>query len=262
MADKTIVGVQASSLRDFLQTPDSLCETLKRLFAMGYRFVQMQWWNPQLEPEFVAQAVRDSGLVCIGTQDFYENVRADFARILRLNELCESRCVCISRIPAPALSRSRVLDFAQEILPMAQELQARGMTLAFHPHAREWAPVDENNPDFTFVDLLLENTPDNVTLGLDLYHTGHAGLRAEDILHRFAGRIDFAHFKDYIIRKDGTEALVPVGQGQTDWTDAVHACMETRVPWVLTEQERWEKDAFICMQESLAFMQAQGFPTE
>lgn len=262
MAEKTIVGVQASSLRTFMQTPDSLRETLKRLYAMGYRFVQMQWWNPQFEPELVAQAVKESGLVCIGTQDFYQNVRADFARIVRLNELCESRSVCISRIPAPPLCRDRVLDFAQEILPMARELEQRGMTLAFHPHAREWAPVDEKEPKFSYVDLLLENTPANVTLGLDLYHTAHAGLPAEEVLHRFEGRIDFVHFKDYIVKEDGTETLVPVGQGQTDWSGAVRCCKETAVPWVLTEQERWEKDAFVCMQESLSFMRGQGFPTE
>lgn len=262
MNSKPIVGIQASSLRPFMQTPSDLRETLLKFHDMGYRYVQMQWWNPEFDPKLVAQAVQDAGLICIGTQDFYENVRADFDRIVYLNELCRSSSVCISRIPAPALSRERVLDFAQEILPMAKTLEKRGMTLAFHPHSSEWAAVDDAHPELSFVELLLDNTPDNVTLGLDLYHSGHAGLRAEDVLHRFAGRIDFVHFKDHAVAADGTEYLTPVGQGDTDWNGAVRGCFEAKVPWVLTEQERWKKDAFVCMKESLDFMLEQGFLAE
>ena len=56
-----------------------------------------------------------------------------------------------------------------------------------------------------------------------------------------------------------TAALVPVGQGVTDWSAAVDACRETGVRWAFAEQERWEKDAFLCMRESLDAMRAWGF---
>ncbi|MFQ7004540.1 MAG: hypothetical protein ACLRRT_13285 [Ruthenibacterium lactatiformans] len=35
---------------------------LQKLADMGYRTVQMQWWNPEFEPELVAAAVRAPGL--------------------------------------------------------------------------------------------------------------------------------------------------------------------------------------------------------
>jgi sugar phosphate isomerase/epimerase len=56
--------------------------------------------------------------------------------------------------------------------------------------------------------------------------------------------VEFVHFKDYCIAPDGSETLVPVGQGVTDWSAAVDACRETGVRWAFAEQERWEKDAF------------------
>ena len=40
-------------------------------------------------------------------------------------------------------------------------------TLAFHPRAREWAPADTAEPGLSCTELLLEHTPQNVTLGLD-----------------------------------------------------------------------------------------------
>lgn len=261
---KTIVGAQVSSLKPYLQTPQELCASLQKLAEMGYRLVQMQWWNPEFSPEFVAKAVRDAGLQCVSTQDYYEAVKADFARTVRLNELCGSRCVCVSGIPARqasragGLSREDVLVFSEELAEMAARLAPLGMTLAFHPRAREWAALADAG-GVCATELLLQNSPENVTLGLDLYHSGKAGLAADALLRRFAGRTEFVHFKDYRLDADGTEHLTPVGQGCTDWSAAVAACRETGVPWAFTEQETWEKDAFLCMRESLAAMRAWGF---
>ena len=42
---KNIVGAQVSSLRPYLQTPQELRASLQKLADMGYRTVQMQWWN-------------------------------------------------------------------------------------------------------------------------------------------------------------------------------------------------------------------------
>ena len=260
----TIVGAQASSVKPYLQTPEDLRASLQKLAEMGYRLVQMQWWNPEFSPEFVAEAVRDAGLQCVSTQDFYETVKGDFARTVRLNELCGSRCVCVSGIPAKeanpsgALGREAVLAFAEELAEMAARLAPHGMTLAFHPRAREWAVLADAG-GVTATELLLQNSPENVTLGLDLYHSGKAGLAADALLRRFAGRTEFVHFKDFVVDAAGTEHLTPVGHGQTDWRAAVAACRETGVPWAFAEQEKWEKDAFDCMRESLAAMRAWGF---
>ena len=256
---KNIVGAQVSSLRPYLQTPQELRASLQKLADMGYRTVQMQWWNPEFEPELVAAAVRDAGLTCVSTQDLYTAVRDDFERTVRLNVLCGSTCVCVSGIPALVPDTASVLAFSAELAAMAARIAPLGMTLAFHPRARDWAPADTAEPGLSCTELLLEHTPQNVTLGLDLYHSGKAGLAPDALLRRWAGRVEFVHFKDYCVAPDGSETLVPVGQGVTDWSAAVDACRETGVRWAFAEQERWEKDAFLCMRESLDAMRAWGF---
>lgn len=112
---KNIVGAQVSSLRPYLQTPQELRASLQKLADMGYRTVQMQWWNPEFEPELVAAAVRDAGLTCVSTQDLYTAVRDDFERTVRLNVLCGSTCVCVSGIPAPVPDTASVLAFSAEL---------------------------------------------------------------------------------------------------------------------------------------------------
>ena len=160
---KNIVGAQVSSLRPYLQTPQELRASLQKLADMGYRTVQMQWWNPEFEPELVAAAVRDAGLTCVSTQDLYTAVRDDFERTVRLNVLCGSTCVCVSGIPAPVPDTASVLAFSAELAAMAARIAPLGMTLAFHPRAREWAPADTAEPGLSCTELLLEHTPQNVT---------------------------------------------------------------------------------------------------
>ena len=96
--------------------------------------------------------------------------------------------------------------------------------------------------------------PASVQMGLDLYHVNKAGLNMADWIRKFRGRMDFVHFKDEKFLPDGRKILVPVGQGDTDWEDAVSACRETGLRWIFAEQERWEKDAFVCMRESLEWL--------
>ena len=123
---KNIVGAQVSSLRPYLQTPQELRASLQKLADMGYRTVQMQWWNPEFEPELVAAAVRDAGLTCVSTQDLYTAVRDDFERTVRLNVLCGSTCVCVSGIPAPVPDTASVLAFSAELAAMAARIAPLG----------------------------------------------------------------------------------------------------------------------------------------
>ena len=57
------------------------------------------------------------------------------------------------------------------------------------------------------------------------------------------------HFKDA-----AGEALVPAGQGDTNWNGVVEACMEACVPYAFVEQERWDRDPFICLKEAMDWL--------
>ena len=249
-AIKKIVGAQVSSLRPYLQTPQELRASLQKAGGYGYRTVQMQWWNPEFEPELVAAAVRGAGLTCVSTQDLYTAVRDDFERTVRLNVLCGSTCVCVSGIPAPVPDTASVLAFSAELAAMAARIAPLGMTLAFHPRAREWAPADTAEPGLSCTELLSEFTPQNVTLGWTC--TTPAKRVSRQTHRRAAAGRGIQHLR-LLHRPDGLKRCAR-GQGVTDWSAAVDACRETGVRWAFAEQERWEKDAFLCMRESLDAM--------
>ena len=49
-----------------------------------------------------------------------------------------------------------------------------------------------------------------------------------------------------------------MGQGVINWPPLLAAARDAGVPWVFAEQETWEQDAFVCMAQSLDYLQKQG----
>lgn len=246
MGKITVIGAQVSSLKPYLQSEREMRTAFGRLAGMGYRDVQLQWIAPELEPEIIADALLEAGLSGVSTQDYYEVVRERLGYFLRLNDLCGSRYVCVSGIPSEYLSYEGCRRFGKELAEFSRRLEAEGKILSFHPRAQEFAVFGGR----TAVEILMEEAAEPFSICLDLYHVQKAGLSMGEWVRKLEGRMDMVHFKDYVRREDGTVVLAPVGQGCIDWSDAVAACKEISVPWAFAEQESWEKDAFVCMEES------------
>ena len=247
-------GAQLSSLKAYLQTPDQMEETFEKLWDIGYRIVQLQWINPEISPETIAVALKRSGLKSVSTQDYYQEVVSRLDSTLRLHELCGSKNICVSGIPEQFLTEKGCLAFAGELTDFALRMQEVGKVVTFHPRVQEYRRFGGRSG----VEILMENTPHVLQLGLDIYHLVKAGEDPEKWMHRYQGRIEFVHFKDYRLDESGREQLVPVGQGLIDWKPVIRVCEETGVRWIFAEQERWEKDAFQCMAESLDFLREMG----
>ena len=138
--------------------------------------------------------------------------------------------------------------YVRELSVFAEELKEQGLKLCFHPRHFDFRPVGQTDP----VEYLMENLPE-AELCLDLYHVNHAGMSMEETIRKYRGKICMVHFKDY--RKDeGREVLVPAGQGETDWSGALRACVETGVPYGFVEQERWNGDPFLCLKEGFDWL--------
>ena len=158
--------------------------------------------------------------------------------------------MCVSRIPERCQSREGLRQFARELEAFAKELAACGQKLCFHPTSPDYRMMDGVEP----VAYLMEELPE-LFLCLDLYHLNRSGHVMTETIRKYAGRICMVHFKEGKKNADGTEQLVPVGQGDTDWTGVVQACREAGVRYAFAEQERWEQDPFESLQEGLVWLQ-------
>lgn len=47
------LGVQISSVRKYLQTPEDVLESFRKVHKIGYNAVQIQWISPDVSNEFI-----------------------------------------------------------------------------------------------------------------------------------------------------------------------------------------------------------------
>lgn len=251
----TRIGYQLSSLRPKLTMEEEVREALRKLSAMGYKDLQIQWIAPSVSDEAVAEILRENDMLCLGVQDRYPAVRENWDRMVEQNRLWGGADLCISGIPVEATTLSGLERYAVELSAMADRLSGEGMTLSFHPVRADYAPVE----GISALDRLLEAVP-LMGLTLCVYHAEKAGRDPVELLERYQWRVRLVHCKDYRSGENG-DVLTPTGQGVVDWPSILDTCQRTGVPYVLAEQEQWDKDPFLCARESLEYLREQGLDT-
>lgn len=250
----TSLGYQASSLKVYLSTPDDLLATFRKLRDIGYRHLQLQWIDPAVPLEYTAEALQETGLTCIATQDGFNEVRNNLNHYVTMNQRWGSKSLCVSTIPRDQMTPDGIKYFCTEMSRMARTLGEHGISLTFHPLGFNFEPVD----GVCALDTVMEMLPKEIGLTLCVYHAVRAGVDPVKLLERYSGRVEICHFKDSAVFPDGKEYLVPVGQGQIDWPPIFEACHRTGVKWGLAEQENWQKDAFVCAKESFDYISGCG----
>lgn len=235
------IGIQVSSLKPLLQTEQQVFAACRKMKALGCDTVQLQWIDPAVPIEAIARALAENGLRSVSVQEFYALVAENFEYYTRLNALTGGKWLCVSRIPEDQKSPEGLAVFAEDLGQMAKQLEKLGQKLCFHPVSADFTAL----PDGSAVEYLLETLPE-MDICLDLYHLNRNCDDMPGFLRRYAGRVCMVHFKD---SREGK--LVPAGQGDTDWTGVIAACLETGVPYGFVEQETWDRDPYACLKEAM-----------
>ncbi len=247
------IGVQISSVKKYLQTPADVLESFKKCAKIGYKYIQIQWIAPNVPNEVIHNALLESGLECIGTQESYKEIFLNIKKYITMNQMWGGKYICSSAtgMENTFSSVDECLDAAEEFNKMAERLKREGLKFAFHPHNSHIVKID----DRTSLDIIMENTSEDVQFNLDMYHIKTSGNDPVKWIRKAAGRADLTHFKDY--RKIGSRTILcPVGQGVIEWADIYKACNETDVKYCFAEQENWEKDAFECLADCYQYINA------
>jgi len=237
-------GIQVSSLKPFLQTTEQVSETFARLNKLGCKTIQLQWIAPAVPTEAIAQALRNNRIASVSVQDFYDLVLENLDYYTRLNAATGGTWLCVSRIPERLKSPEGLDEYITELRAMQQKLTPLGQKLCFHPVSGDFTAI----PEINAVEYLLKNMPE-LEICLDLYHLNRNCRDMPGFIRRYGKRICMVHFKDAL-----GDTLVPAGQGDTDWTGVVEACLEAKVPYAFVEQERWDRDPYDCLQEAMDWL--------
>ncbi len=246
MINKTIVGVQSSSVKKYQTTYNEVKDSFKKLYDSGYRYTQIQWIDKAVSANEIKQALDESGIIAVSVQDYYteflkdENYYIDLCKTLKCEDLT------LSGVPEELMSEEGCRNFADTLQNLSDKLKSLGLTLSFHPRNHEFREINTISP----TDIIMQNT--DILLCLDGFHCYTGGINPGDMIEKYAGRISAVHFKEY--KGEDIKNLCPIGQGSINWSKTFTACNKCGVKYCYTEQERWEGDPFELLKQSLDYL--------
>ena len=247
------VGIQLYGVRNTMK--EDFYGTLKAVRDMGYEYVEFAGYFDKSAEEIKA-ALDELGLKCISVHqglDFY-NEDPDAAA-----EFLKTFGVKYSVIPwytkEELAGSEKWADTVKRFKSVAEVLARHGMTLGYHNHDFEF----EKHEGKYLHDYIMEEVPE-IAPEFDTCWVHYAGIRPEEKLREFAGKVEIVHLKDFVCKALGAGpvyALIddkgvegkkptreengfefrPLGDGIQDFAAILKACEECGTETVIVEQD-------------------------
>jgi sugar phosphate isomerase/epimerase len=234
------IGIQLYTLRE--QLNDNFHSCLKKLAAMGYDGVEFAGIYGGLNPEQLAEELRELGLSACGmhlpvtaiadkNSDAYR-----YAKAINCKYLVTSLAGCFTS------EFARVVEDCIEAGRVAAE---QGLQFVYHNHAQEFQQINGK----CVLDLFYEQTPAiQVKAELDVYWIKKGGEDPVAYVKKYAARLPLIHLKDM----DGTDgSFAAVGSGVIDFPGIIDVAYDSAAEWVIYEQDSCPCSPLECARTSI-----------
>ncbi len=213
--------------------------TLRTVAGLGYEGVEL-WQLHGHEPARVRAWLDELGLVAAGRHASLQALETELPALAAEVEVLGTNRVAISYVEP-----SR--DLVARIAGVAEAARREGLSLGFHNHAPELAPLGDGGE--TFLDLLRELPAELLWLELDLGWIWHGGADPVAELEKTSGRCPLVHVKDF--RSQEGREDVPVGDGAVGYERVLPAAVRAGAEWLLVEEDEVEGPPFEAIERSL-----------
>ena len=251
------VGAQMYTIREFMKTPEGFTESLRKIKEMGYKTVQVSGAGKDIPMEYIANALKESGLQCVVTHIPFADLHEDFDAVVKKHIAWECDYIGIGSMPGEYKTEEGIYKFAKEADEFAKRLRDVGKHLVYHNHSFEFSLYGDKRG----MDILFDNTSDAFQFELDMFWVQNAGADPLAWIKKVEGRMDIMHFKDMdVIDAANSHTMAPIGGGNMNWPAIVKLLNETGVKFGLVEQDTCRTDPFDCLKESMGYLNSIGVP--
>ncbi len=247
------IAAQLYTVRDHLQTPTDIAQSLKKIRAIGYEAVQVSGMAPIEEAELM-RILDGEGLTCCATHEATKLIVEEPQRVVeRLQKLsCK-----YTAVPSPGAfelkTREQVLDYAKKIEAAGKVLYDAGQILTYHNHHIEFRRIEGE----TILETIYAQTDARYLQGeIDTYWVQNGGGDVVEWCEKLKNRLPLIHLKDYRITDDNKPDFAEVGQGNLNWNAIIPAAEQSGCEWFIVEQDTTPGDPFDSLKISFDYLAA------
>ncbi len=258
------IGAQMYTLRESCGTPDEIARSLEKVKAMGYDAIQgsSAGFNTLDEAELrqIKKALDDNGLACVVTHESLDNMRDQTEAVITKHRILDCAYTAIGgTLFGQTGTVSDWETFSKEYSSITATLHEAGIRAGYHNHSHEFQILEDGS---TPMEVMLKHFEPHVWIELDVYWVAHGlvnpALWIDAIAASGKGRIPCVHYKDGAVDADRNHVMLPVGDGNLDWSGINAASANAGVEWALVERDSGPHEPFEALQRSITNMKAMG----
>lgn len=236
---KPQIGINLYSLRNFCKTPEDIAQTLKKVRAIGYEYVQLSGLGP-IEPAALKAAMDEAGVKACATHVSWDRLKTDIDAVIAEHKLWDCPNCAIGGLPGDYSGMDGYRRFAEESKAVGKKLLDNGIPFAYHNHHYEF--IRENGR--TGLEVVYEESDPRYLFGeIDTYWVQYGGGDPVYWIKKLAGREKIVHFKDMVV-VDGKPVFAEVGEGNLNWPEIIKASAEAQIDFYIVEQDECLRDPF------------------
>ncbi|MCK4244961.1 MAG: sugar phosphate isomerase/epimerase [Candidatus Omnitrophica bacterium] len=230
--EKSVIGAQLYTLREYLKTPAEIAKTLKEVRKIGYRVVQISGLGP-IEPKELKRILDGEGLYPCSTHTGYEKIIKEPQKVIEEHKILGAPIVVCPGLPQELHNKEGYKKVALELTRVGKIFAENDLSLAYHNHGIEL----EKYEDKTGLEILYgESSPEYLQAEIDTYWVQYGGGDPAEWCLKLKGRLPILHLKDMGI-KDNKQMMMEVGEGNLNWEAIIKAAREAKTRWYLVEQD-------------------------
>ncbi len=242
------IGAQLYSLRTFLETPEQMDETFKKVKEMGYQCVQLSGYKcvndggAGFDTKLINELIKKYGLEVNLTHVPADRLEKDLEGVIADHKAIGCKNIGLGGMPGAwdkgndkRYTVEFVSAFVEKYDAIAKRMADAGLKFFYHNHAFEFVRMENGQ---TIMDYLIENAK-YFNFTLDTHWVQRGGASIIEYIKKLKGRIECVHLKDYIVQpdKDNLAKYVPVGVGVINWRDVVECFEENGTKYAFVEQD-------------------------
>ena len=231
------IGVQLFTLRDHIKNYEDTDNTFAYLKnELGVDVIQISAIG-DFEAEKQAELVKKYGFdVCV-THKPWDRIINDTDKLIEEHIMMGCDQIGLGCMPDEfRTDLSAVRRFIALANEAGRKMKAKGLTLAYHNHALEFARLEDGR---TIMDVLIEETDPEVFFFIpDTYWIHMGGVNEAEYLRKLKGRIKVCHFKDWkVVLGENIGSITELGCGNLDFDACYKACIDAGVSYIVYEQD-------------------------
>lgn len=214
---------------------------VKKLGELGYAGVEFAGYGGLSAAE-MKTLLDEAGLYSVGSHTPFEVMRDSFEEDLAFHKEIGSKyiiCPCAD-ISTPE-KVDEIIAVLNKISPMAKEA---GIKVGYHNHQNEFKKIDGKY----ILDIIAENTDDNVIIELDVFWAAFAGVDPLEYIQKLGKKIELIHIKQIGANQENVE----VAEGDINMREVIDTAKYAK--FFVVEQEGYTKPVWEVTKNNIDYL--------